>query len=89
MHKITLAILVSVSMLMGCASGMQLMPAAPKRSPPPASSTTPCQDELPQPASAKGTDLLANHVEAAKLYHDCRLRHQDLAGWAKNGEAAK
>ena len=39
--------------------------------------------ELPQPASGKLGDLLANHVEVAGEYHDCQARHGGLIRWVE------
>lgn len=83
MYKITLTLALIALMLMGCASGVPPMPAVSKRYPP-ANLITPCPPELPQPATGKGPDLLANHVETAKLYHECRVRLEGLAGWVAN-----
>ena len=80
MSKLMPAMLASVSILTGCASGW--LPTMPARQPPPVL-TTPCPD-LPQPRSARGADLLDNHVQVAERYHECRERHRALAEWAKN-----
>ena len=82
----TMPALLSALILTGCASGAQPMPDVSKRSPPP-NLTTPCPD-LPPPRSARGPDLLVNHVETAALYHDCRARQKALADWAGNGGKA-
>lgn len=63
-----------------CVSGPAPIPG-PSRQPPPPDLLTPFPP-LPQPASAMGPDLLANHVMAAALYHECRARHGTLAEWA-------
>ena len=80
MSKIMPALLASASMLTGCASGW--LPMSAPRQPPPAL-TTACPD-LPPPRSARGADLLDNHVQVAELYHECREKHRALAAWAKN-----
>ena len=75
-------LLATALMLTGCASGGMPMPDVSKRHPPP-NLTTPCED-LPAPRSARGPDLLDNHVQTAELYHDCQERQRALAEWAKN-----
>lgn len=82
MSKPMLALLTSALILTGCASGGPPMPDLPKRLPPP-NLTTDCPD-LPQPRSARGADLLDNHVQTAELYHECRERQRALAEWARN-----
>lgn len=84
MSKRMLALLTSALILTGCASGAQPMPDVSTRRPPP-SLTTPCPD-LPQPRSARGVDLLDNHVQTAAQYHECRARLKALADWADNDE---
>lgn len=81
MYRLILMTLIALG-LTGCVSGAQLTPTAPKRYPPP-NLTAQCQ-ALPDPASAKGTALLANHVAVARLYHECKDRHRGLAEWAAN-----
>ena len=80
MSNAMLALLTSASILTGCASGG--LPTMPARQPSPVL-TTPCPD-LPPPRSARGADLLDNHVQVAERYHECRERHRALAEWAKN-----
>lgn len=82
MCKTMLALLLSALMLTGCGSGAQPMPDRPKRLPP-ANLTTDLPD-LPQPRSARGPDLLDNHVQSAQLYHECRDTHRALADWTRN-----
>ena len=47
----------------------------------------PCPD-LPDPASGKAGDLLADHVAVAKLYQQCRTRQQGLAEHATQVQKA-
>lgn len=82
MSKIMPAMLASVWMLTGCVSGATLMPAASTRRPPP-NLITPCED-LPPLRSARGADLLDNHVQTAELYYDCKARHKALSDWAND-----
>lgn len=82
MSPTMLALLISALILTGCGSGGRPMPDLPKRQPPP-NLITACPD-LPQPRSARGADLLDNHVQVAERYHDCRERHRALSEWAKN-----
>ncbi len=37
---------------------------------------------LSAPASARSTDLLVNHIQTARQYHDCKLKHRSLPEWA-------
>ncbi len=80
MWRYTFAMLIVLT-LAGCASG-GWPTKAPMRSPP-VNLLTPCPP-LPLPASAKGPDLLVNHVLTAKLYHGCREQHRALADWANH-----
>lgn len=73
-------ILLIASTLTACASGPTPMPA-PRM--PPAGLTTRCP-ALPPPASGQSANLLANHVEIALLYHQCRDRHSALSDWANH-----
>lgn len=75
-------LILSASILAGCASGPTPMPARL----PPANLTTACP-ELPPPRSARGADLLDNHVQVAELYYGCREKHRALAEWIKNDGA--
>lgn len=70
-------------MFAGCASGPPPTPVTFQRLPPP-SLVAPCAPPPPAPATFRGADLLANHVEAMRAYHDCRAKHRDLAEWARN-----
>jgi hypothetical protein len=49
----------------------------------PASLTAQCPEQLPQPASGKKADLLANHTVAARIYHNCRKVFLGLIGWTE------
>lgn len=70
--------LFAVLMMTACASGVP-----PTQAP----TLTPPEEELamcpalPQPASGKLTDLLANHIATAEAYHQCRDRHRGLIEW--------
>ena len=83
MRKQTLLPLaVAVLTMTACASGAQPTPQVKLL--PPASLTAQCPAALPQPASGKTLDLLANHVQVAKLYWLCRERHLGLANWLES-----
>lgn len=70
-------------MLAGCASGVPPRVEMPPRLPPPHLVTlTPFPPTLPEPVSAKPSDLLTSYVDAARLYHQMRARFQSLAEWA-------
>lgn len=80
-RSILLALAASAALtLTACASGGPRT-MAPTLAPP-AARMAPCPP-LPQPASGSLTDLLANHVAVAKVYHQCRDRHQGLIDWLK------
>lgn len=79
MNKAILPLLVAALMLTGCASGAPPMPAPNLTTP--ASLTQACPKELPQPASGKEPDLLANHTMAARIYHKCRKTFLGLVKW--------
>lgn len=68
--------------LTACASGRPPMPVPSPILFPPASLTEACPP-LPQPATGKAQAVLENHVETARLYHQCRNRQQDLADWLR------
>ncbi len=73
-----LLLLLSAWMLTACASGVPPTAASWRPPPPPAQDLQPCP-ELPEPASGRAGDLLANHVAVARLYQACRTRQQGLA----------
>lgn len=52
----------------GCSSGALRTPVAPTRVAPPPNLLAP-PPRLPMPASGRPTDLLSNHIEVARLYH--------------------
>ena len=45
--------------------------------------------DLPPPESGALMDLLANHILTAKLYHQCRDRHQGLVNWLESVDAVR
>lgn len=71
------------SVLTACASGPTPTPAPIRVPPPHLLSRMP--EALPAPASARGPDLLVNHVISARLYHWCRENHRSLADWVESG----
>ena len=78
MSKAILPLLIAALTMTACASG-GLRTQEPTLSPPEAL-IAPCPT-LTQPQSAEMTDLLINHNEVARSYHQCRDRHQALINW--------
>jgi hypothetical protein len=66
------------STLTACASGPPPQPAGL----PPPHLIQPCPPTLPTPDRPTGPEILRAWVQAAEMYHDCRVRHEGLAGWA-------
>lgn len=64
--------------LTACASGWTPTPVPTLN--PPVSEMEPCQPLSP-PLSGQLNDLLTNHIATARLYHQCRDRHQALIDW--------
>lgn len=87
MCKSILIPLIAASMLAACASGPQPMLAP--RLLPPASLTQLPSEELPPPTSGRLPDLLANHVETARLYHQLRERFTGLVQWLEATDALR
>lgn len=81
-----LLMIFAISMLTACASGGTPMPGL--MLPPPQTAMAPCPP-LPPPLSGKPMDLLSNHIEVAKLYHQCRDRHQALINWMEATDALR
>lgn len=79
MRKLILSMTIAALMLMGCASGgpPTQTPTLSARE----SDKQKCLETLPDPASGKTQDLLANHVLAMKAYHECKDRHNGLVNW--------
>jgi hypothetical protein len=67
----------STSVLTACVSGAQLT-AACARVQPDAALLEPMPRSLPEPASSRLPDLLANHTESAEQYFECVDRHDGL-----------
>lgn len=78
MRKHTLLLAIAALMLTACAHGVP--PTATPKLLPPAGLTQDC-GELPQPASGKAQDLLADHVKVTRMYHLCRERLRFLVEW--------
>lgn len=78
MHKAILPLLIAALTMTACASG-GLRTREPTLTAPEAS-MAPCEP-LPQPKSGAMTELLINHNEVARSYHQCRNRHQALIDW--------
>lgn len=74
--------LLLASTLTACASGVPQTAASLTLPDPPAQDMQPCPD-LPDPASGKAGDLLANHVATAKAYQECKARQAALAEHAR------
>lgn len=81
MLKKLLPLMIAAWMLTACASGAQ--PTQEPNLLAPASLTAACPAQLPQPASGKPADLLANHTVAARIYHNCRKWFLGLIGWTE------
>lgn len=73
-------------MLTGCASGVQPTPVPTLR--PPVTEMEACSP-LPPPTSGRLNDLLTNHIATAKVYHQCRDRHQALILWLEATDALR
>ncbi len=92
-----LTLMIACLMVSACAHGVKRMPVElmkPDLTIPPAQLAQ-CP-ELPQPASGKRSDLLRNHVEVARMYHECRADHMalvctviDVTGVTVNGGHVK
>ena len=78
MSKAILPLLIAALTMTACASG-GLRTQEPTLNPPEALIAL-CPP-LPQPQSGAMTDLLINHNEVARSYHQCRNRHQALINW--------
>ncbi len=78
MSKAILPLLIAALTMTACASG-GLRTQAPTLNPP--QSAIALCEPLPQPASGAMTDLLINHNEVARSYHQCRDRHPALINW--------
>lgn len=79
MLKQILSMAIAALMLTACASGVRPMPTVTLT--PPASDMQKCPETIPDPASGKTQDLVANHVLAMKTYHECKDRHNGLVDW--------
>ncbi|WP_293766369.1 hypothetical protein [uncultured Aquitalea sp.] len=86
MSKSTLIPLLAVLMLTACASGNP--PTLAPTLTVPANLTAKCPD-LPLLQSGSLNDLLSNHIQVAKAYHECRNHHNDLADWLKKTGTAQ
>jgi len=85
MSKSTLTTLLAALMLTACTFGNP--PTQVPTLTAPANLTSKCPD-LPQLQSGSLNDLLSNHIQVAKAYHECRNHHNDLADWLqKTGTA--
>lgn len=78
----TLPLLAALLLTTGCALGSRPMPA--DSLPLPNLAISPeamehCPEEIPPPKSGDRSDLLANHIEAMRIYHACRLRQRALS----------
>ena len=87
MLKTTLAILIVALMMTACGSG-------PTRTQEPLlqasqSDMQTCPDELPAPLNGSTLDLLTNHVASAKIYHQCKDRHNGLVKWLEKTSEAR
>lgn len=78
MRKQAMPLLIALLMLTACASGGQPMPGLKLTPPAPQMASCP---SLPQPTDTSWTALLANHIQVAKQYHQCRDNHQALVNW--------
>lgn len=67
-HLLPLLIVTASCLTSACSSGGPRTPVAPIRVAPPPNLLTP-PPRLPMPISGRPTDLLANHIEVARLYH--------------------
>lgn len=61
--------------LMGCVGGTTLIRDSDSLAP---ELLTECPAELPPAQSGKVRDLMANHLDVAAQYHQCRARHSAL-----------
>lgn len=66
-HLLPLLTLCASCLMSGCSSGALRTPAPTLATPPPNLLAPP--PRLPMPASGRPTDLLSNHIEVARLYH--------------------
>lgn len=76
--SLTRICIVSMWVLMLSACGGHGTRTAPPPSPD-AELLKPCPEVLPDPRSSLLPDLLENHRESAKTYHQCRQKHLHLA----------
>lgn len=67
LRLLLLLILCALFLMSGCSSGALRTPAPIRVAPPPNLLTPP--PRLPMPVSGRPTDLLSNHIEVARLYH--------------------
>lgn len=65
-------------MLTACASGVRPTGASLTMPLPSPQDMTPCETQIPPPASGARADLLANHVETAKALHSCAAKQAAL-----------
>ena len=87
MCKPMLSLMLAVTLtLTACASGKPRTPGPTLTVP--EADKAPCET-IPQPKDGSQTELLANHVMTAKLYHQCRDRHQGLINWLESTDAVR
>lgn len=77
-----LLLITLVLTMTACAFGPPRIVAKTTMPAPSAQDMTDCP-ELALPTSGRAGDLLANHVETAKAYHECRARQAGLADYIR------
>lgn len=81
MYARLLALTVAGFLTTGCALGTKRTPAPylpPDLSIPP-EALEHCPEAIEPPQSGSSADLLANHVQAMRAYHTCRIHHRALS----------
>lgn len=81
MLKRILPLLIAVSMMTACASGVP--PTTAPRLIPSAYLTELPPEKLPDPKSGHLDDLKDNHIETAGMYHRARERYKGLVDWLR------
>jgi len=75
-------LLIAVLTLTACAHGakriQEVTPPVPDLVIPPTHLEL-CPETLPQPDNGSRSELLRNHIEVARMYHECRIKHRALA----------